>query len=76
MKERGTVLLESCFYKRKECAVMGAHNIPYKLESDQATFSADGRAWWASATGFMIAWGTTVPTTGATGYGKIGRAHV
>ncbi len=46
---------------------MGTHNIPDKLEDAQCIFSASGRAWQVDGVGFMIAWGTSVPT--GAGYG-------
>ncbi|MDO8302147.1 MAG: hypothetical protein Q7T18_02800 [Sedimentisphaerales bacterium] len=49
---------------------MGAHNIPAKLTDPNAVFPASGRSFYVEGVGFMLAWGTTVPADGATGYGK------
>jgi len=49
-----------------------AQNIPDKLLEQACVFPASGRGWYVSEIGFMLAWGTTVPSDGSTGYGKGG----
>ena len=49
---------------------MAIHNLPEELGSKQANFPASGRVLYIDTIGYMIAWGTTVPGDGATGYGK------
>ena len=51
---------------------MGIHNIPDKLQDEQAIFPASGRAWNISSTetpAFMLAWGPTAIADASTGYG-------
>ena len=47
---------------------MALHNLPEWLQSQQADFPTSGRAWYVDTIGFMIAWGTTVPSDDDTGY--------
>lgn len=49
---------------------MALHNLPEWFMSQQADFPASGRALFVNGIGFLLAWGTTVPSDGATGYGK------
>jgi len=48
---------------------MPAHNLPDELMNKHAEFPASGRGMWVTGIGYMLAWGTTVPSDGATGYG-------
>jgi len=51
---------------------MATHNIPDKLQDEQAIFPASGRAWNISTTetpAFMVAWGPTAIADASTGYG-------
>lgn len=49
---------------------MALHNLPDELQSKQADFPASSRIMYVDGIGFMLAFGTTVPGDGATGYGK------
>jgi hypothetical protein len=49
---------------------MALHNLPDELMSKQADFPASCRIIYVDGIGFMMAFGTTVPGDGATGYGK------
>ncbi|MDO8303198.1 MAG: hypothetical protein Q7T18_08150 [Sedimentisphaerales bacterium] len=46
---------------------MGAHNIPAKLNDPNAVFPTSGKAMWIDGIGWMLAWGTTIPTNGTAG---------
>ena len=49
---------------------MAQHNLPEWMQSQQADFPQNTRVIYIDTIGYIMAWGVTVPSDGATGYAK------